>query len=161
MQGEPRIKHLDELPWIEVSRIAFPDRTASIWEKWVDLTPRFQCFYNKWDPGAMTPRHGHHGDHVVFVLEGEIRMGGKVCTAGSHITLEYGDTFGPWIAGPHGALLYGWMAGGFGHPFAADDAEWQALLASMGAKEVPVPPPPIPAWFPRGNALLNPIEGKK
>jgi hypothetical protein len=100
MQGGPRVKHLDDLPWNEVARIRFPDRTASIWEKWFELAPRFVCYYKKWDPGMICPRHGHHGDHAVFVVEGEIASGDLLCRAGSHIMLEYGDTFGPWTAGP-------------------------------------------------------------
>ena len=160
MQGGPRVKHLDDLPWVEVARIQLPDRIASIWEKWIELSPRFVCYYNKWDPGMLCPRHGHHGDHAVFVVEGEIASGNLVCRVGSHIMLEYGDTFGPWTAGPQGAVLYGWMAGGMGHPFTADDEGWLKFLAERGAKEIVLPPPKLPPWFGKTSVLLNPVGEK-
>ena len=57
----------------------------------------------------MVPNHGHHGDHIVFVLEGEITCDDLVCGPGTHITLDYGNTFGPWIAGPEGLVVFGAM----------------------------------------------------
>src|SRR5699024_12523247 len=52
-----------------------------------------------------------------------------VARAGSHIMLEHGDVFGPWVAGPDGCELYGFIAGE-GAPFAGEQDEWQALLRS-------------------------------
>jgi hypothetical protein len=52
MQGGPRIVDIEDVPWMEVSRIRLSDgRTASIHQRWIDLSPRFVCFYNRWDPG--------------------------------------------------------------------------------------------------------------
>lgn len=147
MQGGPRIKHIDDVPWEEMLRFRFKDgQTASIWEKWIEQSPRYVAFYNKWDPGAMTPSHGHHGDHSNFILEGEIRCGDIVCKAGSHIMLEYGDTFGPWVAGPEGCVLYGFIAGE-GSAFMGESEAWQKLLDDTGAEMLPVPRPKrIPPW---------------
>jgi hypothetical protein len=159
MQGGPRIKHLDDLPWMEVSRLRLADgQVASIHEKWIELSPRLVTYYNKWDPGAMVPNHGHHGDHIVFVLEGEMSCGDVVCRAGSHITLEYGDTFGPWVAGPEGVVMFGAMFGGFGHPFEGDPEGWRQLLDDEGATELPVPPVPVPPWMPKGPIIINPED---
>lgn len=148
MRGGPNIKHIDDVPWEEMLRFRFKDgRTASIWEKWIELSPRYVAFYNKWDPGAMTANHGHHGDHSVFVLQGEIRCGEHLCRAGTHIMLEYGDIFGPWIAGPEGATLYGFIAGE-GTPFSGDPAVFEAFLAEHGAESVPLPMPKrMPPWW--------------
>lgn len=148
MQGGPRIKHLDDVPYEEMLRFRFRDgRTASIWEKWIELSPRYVAYYNKWDPGAMTPSHGHHGDHVNLILQGEIRCGEIVCGVGSHITLEYGDIFGPWVAGPEGCTLYG-FTGGEGSAFQGDPELWQRTLAEHGAEMVPVPMPKrMPPWW--------------
>ena len=44
--------------------------------------------------------HGHNSDHVVFVLEGDIMCGDRHCPAGTHIALDQGDMFGPFVAGP-------------------------------------------------------------
>jgi hypothetical protein len=157
MQGGPRIKHLDDLPWIEVSKIRLADgKVACIREKWIEMSPRFVCFYNEWDAGAMTPPHGHTGDHSIFVTEGEISDGTTTCRAGSHIMPEWGDTFGPWVAGPQGCKLYGFIAGD-GRPFFQQE-QWQRYLADRGAQELPVPLPPLPAWFGSGSVLPGPLQ---
>lgn len=148
MQGGPRIKHIDDVPYEEMLRFRFQDgRTASIWEKWIELSPRYVAFYNRWDPGAMTPSHGHHGDHVNFILQGEIRCGDIVCGVGTHITLEYGDIFGPWVAGPEGCTLYG-FTGGEASAYQGDPELWQRCLAEHGAEMLPVPMPKrMPPWW--------------
>ena len=149
MYGGPKIKHLDEIPEEEMYRFRFKDgRTASIWEKWIELSPRYIAFWNRWDPGAMTPRHGHHGDHINLILEGEIRsQQGHVCRAGSHILLEYGDVFGPWVAGPEGCKLYGFMGGGEGRSFKGDLSTWEPWLMLHEAEVVPIPKPKRTAWW--------------
>ena len=147
MRGGPSIKHLDEVPAEEVFRVRYSDgRKASIYEKWIEHSPRYVAFWNRWDPGAMTPLHGHHGDHINFILEGEIRCGDIVCGAGTHIMLEYGDLFGPWVAGPEGCTLYGFIAGE-GTPFSGDDGVWKAFLAEHGAEVEPIAMPKrLPPW---------------
>lgn len=158
MQGGPRIKHLDDVPWVVVSKYKLADGTiAEVREKWIEQSPRYVAFYNEWDPGALSPPHGHTGDHSVLILEGEIRNGDLVCRAGSHIMLEWGDLFGPWVAGPEGCKLYGVVAG-MANAF-VDKKRWQAFLDEIGAEEVAVPMPDIPVWFPVDSILVNPTEG--
>lgn len=147
MMGGPSIKHLDDVPTEEMLRYRFADgHTASIWEKWIELSPRYVAFWNRWDPGAMTAQHGHTGDHINIILNGEIRCGDIVCKAGTHIMLEWGDLFGPWEAGPEGCELYGFIAGE-GSPFGGDPALLQKLLDERGAVNVPLPMPTrLPPW---------------
>src|SRR5438309_11219574 len=57
--------------------------------------------------------------HDALPISGEIRSKHGVARAGSHIMLEHGDIFGPWVAGPEGCELYGFIAGE-GSPFAGD-----------------------------------------
>lgn len=148
MRGGPIIKHIDDVPSEEMCRYRLRDgRIASIWEKWIELSPRYVAFWNQWDPGAMSPYHGHHGDHINYILQGEIRSGDIVCRAGSHIMLEYGDLFGPWEAGPEGCTLYGFVAGE-GSAYAGDPAVFDAFLKERGAESLPVPMPKrIPPWW--------------
>ncbi|MFZ1161005.1 hypothetical protein [Mycobacterium sp.] len=148
MRGGPSIKHLDDVPAEEMLRYEFADgRTASIWEKWIELSPRYVAFWNKWDPGAISPRHGHVGDHSNFILAGEIRCGDVVARTGTHIMLEWGDVFGPWEAGPDGCELYGFIAGE-GQLFSGDTAAYEELLKARGAQSVPLPMPKrLPPWM--------------
>jgi len=145
MRGGVTIKHFDDTPFQVLLRFKLADGTiAVIREKWIEMTPRYVAFYNEWDPGALSPRHGHTGDHAVFILEGEIRCGDVVCRAGTHLMLEWGDTFGPWEAGPEGCKLYGFIAGD-GHPF-YDLEGWAEFLSARGVEELPVLPPDLPLW---------------
>ena len=152
MYGGPIIKHLDDVPAEEMSRFRYADgRIASIWEKWIEMSPRYLAFWNRWDPGALSPQHGHHGDHPVFILEGELRSREHVCPAGTHIMLEYGDLFGPWVAGPEGCTLYGFVAaegGSGGSAYMGSIDVWNSFLEELGAESLPVPMPKrIPPWW--------------
>lgn len=148
MRGGPDLKHLDEVPAEEMTRYRLADgRIASIWEKWIELSPRYIAFWNRWDPGAWSPSHGHHGDHINLILRGELRCGELVARAGTHIMLEYGDVFGPWEAGPEGCELYGFVAGE-GSAYSGDTALWERTLSERGVEILPCPMPRrLPWWW--------------
>ena len=160
MMGGPRIQHIDDVKSYEAVRIEYEDgRSASVFEKFMERLPNFRSFYNVWEPGMIQRRHGHHGHHVVFVIKGEISVDGTVCGPGSHIMLMHGDRFGPWVVGPEGAETLGIVAGE-GSSFAApeDEAEFQSILASVGAKRGAVPRvTDVPAWETRKNIFPGPV----
>src|SRR2546430_13809261 len=114
MPGGPRIRHLDDFSWQEVRRQQHGDRTASVREKWLDFSPRFLSLYADWDPGMIVQPHGHNSDHVVFVVAGEMTCGDVRCPPGTHLALDQGDTFGPFVAGPPGGPPL--LGGGGGPP---------------------------------------------
>ena len=98
----PRFSRLDDVPWEEVRKLDFGDHTTSVREKWLDFSPRFLSLLAEWDPGMMIHAHGHNSDHIVYVLEGGMTLRRRGVRAGTHIALDQGDTFGPFIAGPDG-----------------------------------------------------------
>ncbi|HEY3694953.1 hypothetical protein [Phenylobacterium sp.] len=165
MIGGPIIRHLDEFPENEVVRIEYEDgRSSSILERFLTILPNFVSFYNRWDPGMMSLKHGHRGDHVVFVLEGEVTIGDQLCRKGSHIFLMHGDRFGPWIAGPQGCELLGIIAGEGGAFWSDQDmTDYRDLLARHGAKQIAVPRlQNVAAWKVRRDSLPGPDpEGGK
>jgi hypothetical protein len=144
--GGPRISHLDEHPWQEVRRQRHGDRVVSIREKWLDFSPNFLSLYAKWDPGMIVQPHGHNSHHVVFVLEGDMTCGDVHCPKGTHIALDHGDTFGPFVAGPNGVELFEVMMGD-PRSFAADPAAHAQFLAERGVELLPNPPIDMPAWL--------------
>ena len=146
MTGGPRITHLDDFGWQEVRSQQHGDRVANVCEKWVDFSPRFLSLYAKWDPGMMVHAHGHNSDHVVFVLEGDMMCGDVHCTPGTHIALDQGDTFGPFIAGPEGVVLFEVMMGD-PRSFAADPDGWDRLLAEKRVQQLPNPKIDLPEWL--------------
>jgi hypothetical protein len=146
MTGAPRIRHLDDVPWEEVRTIDYGDRTASVREKWLDFSPRFLSLVAEWDSGMMIHAHGHNSDHVVYVLEGDMTCGDVRCGPGTHLALDQGDTFGPFIAGEHGVVLFEVMMGD-PRSFPADEEGWHALLEAKGAKQAPNPKIALPDWL--------------
>jgi hypothetical protein len=143
----PRITTVDEGTWEEVRRIGFADgRTASVRERWLDFSPRYLALCARWDPGMMVHAHGHLSHHVVFVLQGEMSCGDVTCRPGTHLALDQGDTFGPFVAGPDGVVLFEVMMGD-PRSFAADPGGWETLLAEHGAEQLPNPPIALPEWL--------------
>ena len=108
----PRFRHLDELSWQECRKQQHGDHTASVWEKWLEFSPRYLSLYARWDPGMIVQPHGHNSDHLVFVHRRR-HARAATCTArpGTHIALDHGDTFGPFVAGPDGVVLFEVMMG--------------------------------------------------
>lgn len=148
---EPIFRHLDDpdLPWQQVRAVRVADGTvASVWEKWLAFSPdpQYLSLYARWDPGVIQRRHGHLSPHVVMVLEGELTCGGRHCPTGTHIELPQGAAFGPFEAGPGGALLFEVMMGdprGWGD----DPASFTRLLDERGAEALPDPKIALPAWL--------------
>jgi hypothetical protein len=146
MAGGPRIRHLDDLEWQEVRRQRHGDRVVSVYEKWPEFSDRYLTVYAKYEPGMMVQPHGHNSDHIVFVIEGDVMCGDVHCPAGTHIALDQGDTFGPFIAGPNGAVLFEVMMGD-PRSFPADLTEYERLLKERGVEQLPNPPIDMPDWL--------------
>ena len=146
MSASPRFVELDELPWQEVRQVRQGERVMSVREKWLDFSPAFLSLYAKWDPGMIVQPHGHNSNHVVFVLSGEMTCGGVVCPAGTHIALDQGDTFGPFVAGPDGVELFEVMMGD-PRSFAANQEDFEQFLAEHGAEPMPNPAIDLPEWI--------------
>jgi hypothetical protein len=145
MAGSPRFTHLDDHTWQECRRQQHGDHTASVWERWLEFSPRYLSLYARWDPGMIVQPHGHNSDHVVFVLEGEMTCGDVSCPAGTHIALDQGDTFGPFVAGPSGVVLFEVMMGD-PRSFPADEAGYARFLADRNVVQLPNPPIELPDY---------------
>jgi hypothetical protein len=144
--ASPRFSHLDDLEYQEVRRIGQGDRTMSVREKWLDFSPRFLSLLAEWDPGMMIHAHGHNSDHIVYVLRGSVRCGDEECGPGTHIALDQGDTFGPFVAGADGCTLFEVMMGD-PRSFQADPEGHDRFLAARGAVQLPNPPIDMPTWI--------------
>ena len=144
--SSPRFVHLDEVREQEVRRQQHGERTVSVYERWLDLNDRFLSLYARWDPGMLVQPHGHNSDHIVFVLEGEMTCGDVRCVKGTHIALDQGDTFGPFVAGPDGVELFEVMMGD-PRSFSADPEGYERFLAERNVQQLPNPPIDMPTWL--------------
>jgi len=146
--------HLDEVPWTEVIAQLHGERRVSVHEKFLEWNGQRMVVLGRYDPHVVIERHGHASDHLVYVLEGDLMVGERHCPAGTLIVLELGASFGPLIAGEHGALLFEvWM--GDPRPVPADKEEYYALLEQKGITRLPNPRFQKPSTAPR-----QPDDGK-
>ena len=148
---EPVFRHLDDpdVPWQAVKSQRNADgTTAHVWEKWLAFSPdpQYLSLYARYDPGMIVRRHGHNSPHIVFVLAGDLDVGGHACPVGTHIELPHGAAFGPIVAGSEGAMLFEVMMGD-PRSWGDDPAAFSAVLAERGAEPLPDPPLDFPAWL--------------
>jgi hypothetical protein len=115
-------------------------------EKGLKFSEDYLSLYARWDPGMLVHAHGHNSHHVVFVLEGEMTCGDVRCPAGTHIALDQGDTFGPFVAGPEGVTLFEVMMGD-PRSFTADLDGYERLLAEKDVRQLPNPAIDMPDWL--------------
>ena len=148
---EPTFRHLDDadVPWQQVKRQQNADGSeSSVWEKWLAFSPdpQYLSVYAKYDPGMIVRRHGHYSPHVVFVLEGEVWFGDRLCPSGTHVELPFGAAFGPVRAGPQGATMLEVM---MGDPRSWGDQPevYQRALAEHGVEPLPDVELDFPPWL--------------
>lgn len=146
MTDSPRFRRLDEEPWQEVRRQQHGDRVVSVREKWLEFSDRCLSLYAEWEPGMIVQAHGHNSDHLIFVVAGDMTCGDVHCPAGTHIALDHGDTFGPFVAGPDGVTLFEVMMGD-PRSFPADVDAHDRFLAERGVQQLPNPPIDLPDWL--------------
>lgn len=148
---EPVFRHLDDddVPWQPVKALRKADGTeVYVREKWLAFSPdpQYLSVYAEYDPGMIVRRHGHFSPHIVFVVEGEIEVGGRSCPAGTHIELPLGAAFGPIIAGADGATLFEVMMGD-PRSWGDDPDAFQRALDEHDAEPLPDPPLEYPPWL--------------
>ena len=132
--------HVDDVPWREVIAQQHGEKRVSVHEKFLEWTAQQMVVLGRYDPHVVVERHGHKSNHLVYVLEGELTVGDRLCPVGTLIVLEFGAVFGPLIAGERGALLLEvWM--GDPGPVPADREGYFALLRERGI--VRLQPPKI------------------
>jgi hypothetical protein len=148
----PTIVHpggTNDVPWIAVRSQRNPDGSEShVWERWVafSVEPLYLALFARWDPGMIVRRHGHHSPHTLTVLAGDFTCDGEQCGVGTHIELPFGAAFGPFTAGPEGAVLFEVMMGD-PRSWGDDPSAFDAALAAQGATALPDPELDYPAWL--------------
>ena len=148
---EPVFRHLDDddVPWQQVKCQRNADgSTSSVWEKWLAFSaePQYLSLYAKYDPGMIVRKHGHYSPHVVFVIEGDIWCGERLCPAGTHIELPFGAPFGPFRAGANGATLFEVMMGD-PRSWGDEPEAFEQVLQEQGAEPLPDVELDFPPWL--------------
>ena len=83
-EPEPQliVRHVDDLQWHEVRSQQIGDRRTSVWNRFVDITEDRTVAYTRYDAGVMLPSHSHHSDEVIYIIEGEVTVGGQSLARG-------------------------------------------------------------------------------
>ena len=106
--------------------------------RFLEWSPTRVLIYTEYDPDLVLEVHGHQSDHLIYILEGSVRIGDTDCRPGTSVLLEQGAIFGPIVAGPEGTRLLEFYNGD-GRPFSVDPEGYQRLLAGLGITELPHP----------------------
>ena len=80
------------------------------------------------------------------VIEGDMMCGDVHCPPGTHIALDRGDTFGPFVAGASGVVLFEVMMGD-PRSFPADPEGYGRFLAERDVVQLPNPPIELPHGY--------------
>jgi hypothetical protein len=152
-RSKPTFHHVDEIDWTPVQQQRNGDGTVSVvLEKWPIFRPDFLSAYVRYEPGMVVRRHGHRSNHIVFVLDGGAWIGGAWSTAGTHVHVPLGATFGPIVAGPDGVTCWELSFGEFGG-WGDEQESYDEAIAELGVTPLPDPPLELADWFvdPRGD----------
>jgi hypothetical protein len=131
-----RFIHVDEVPAQEVVSQLHGDRRVGVHIKFLEWTDKRMVAFTRYDPGLILERHGHASDAQVFIIDGEVSVGGRSCPGGTLIVLEKGAAFGPLIAGPNGCTFLEWY-GEDVTPVPVDKEGYYRLLAERGIQRLP------------------------
>ena len=56
----------------------------------------------QYDPHVVIEAHSHNQPELMYILEGEVTVGGRHCPAGTVLRVPAGTLYGPLEAGPQG-----------------------------------------------------------
>ena len=138
--------HVDDIGWTPVQKQRNADgsvggREGEVAHNAARLSLRVRALR----PGHGGATAGHRSNHLVFVLDGGAWIGGDWCTAGTHIYVPLGATFGPIVAGPHGLTCWELSFGEFGG-WGDEQALYDREMSSARCTPLPDPPLDLGDW---------------
>jgi len=120
------------------------DRRVAGHLKIIERSPERVVVYTRYDPGLVIEKHSHLANEVIFVIEGELIIDGRVCPAGTSLVLDKGTPFGPVVAGPQGTVLFECFDGETGH-ISEDYEGFLRIIEERGITILPEPDTSVPA----------------
>jgi hypothetical protein len=81
-------------------------------------------------------RHGHEGDEIIFVIEGDLMVGDEHVAAPATIILERNNPFGPLVAGALGTTILEVFIDGY-RTACSDPDSIHDLLEEQGIELLP------------------------
>ena len=140
-----RITNRDEGEWMEVRpQLHRGDRRVAGHLRIIERSPDRVVVYTRYDPGLVIEKHSHLSNEVIYVLEGELIVDDRICSAGTTLVIEKGTPFGPLTAGPAGTVLFETFDGETGH-VSEDYDGFLRILEERGISVLPESDDSVPA----------------
>ena len=131
--AEIRFFHVDEVEPMTALPQLHGERRAAVHLHIFEQSPERFFSHTRYDPGYVVERHTHAGDQLIYVLSGDLAIGGRECPPGTAVVLPAGAPIGPIAAGPRGAHILEIFAGlDATHAEPVDAAETRRLFESLG-----------------------------
>jgi predicted enzyme related to lactoylglutathione lyase len=131
-------RHIDDVAGQEVRAQLHGQRRVGVRCWFLEWSPARTVIYTEYDAGLVLEVHGHRSDHMIYILDGSVRVGDVDCRPGTMILLEHGAVFGPLEAGAQGTKLLEFYTGDPRH-VSVDPEGYVALLAERGIVTLPHP----------------------
>ncbi len=105
--GRVLTRKLDEMPWGQPSASSFDkERGTRIHIKFLgERGTGPWVLWTRYEPNHIQPAHSHDEDEVIYVMEGQVRVGETLCGPGTAIFVEKNTRYGPLVAGPLGVVF--------------------------------------------------------
>ena len=102
--AEMRTFHESEHPWDENVPGGVMERTGGRARRKILGDPADGLFVTlgEYDPGIVVAPHSHNQPELMYILEGEVKVGGEPCRAGSVLRIPANTAYGPLESGPRG-----------------------------------------------------------
>ena len=140
-----RITDPDEGDWLEARPQLHADgRRVSAHLRIIERTDERVVAYTRYDPGLVIEKHSHLANQVIFILEGQVTVGDRLCTPGTTLVLEKGTPIGPLTAGPDGTVLFEIFDGETGH-VPEDPSGFLRILEDRNIRILKEPDESVPA----------------
>ena len=99
--GRVIIQHIDDAPYLYGEKLVPGQPLTDTGQIIGDMAKGPWIHVHSMGPNAVASPHSHDQDEVILVMEGEIRMGKRVCGPGSVVFFEKDTQYG-FSVGPEG-----------------------------------------------------------
>jgi quercetin dioxygenase-like cupin family protein len=99
--------HIDEHPWHEVARGGVMERTGGKARRKIlsEAETGLSVNMGEYDPNIVVDAHSHDQPELMYILDGEVTVGGRQCRAGTVLRIPANTVYGPLESGPNGVVM--------------------------------------------------------
>ena len=123
--GRSIIMHVDDAPWIKgeaSARDAIKKHTEKRGTQMIGDREKGPWIHiHHIEPDKVVPPHSHDVDEVLYILEGEVTLGDRLCGPGTVLFIKQDTEYG-FTVGDHGVRFMAVRPGQVGTKFAGEES---------------------------------------